>query len=183
MQHAALAAKKNLSDGTLGGRIGKVLNAIRRRQAPTREIRSSDTPASKVRAEPASLRPRQIHQLPTPEGDRRPRRPGSAARQRPAERQAPHEQLRISSRRGRYFAGHELDALSLNPDRWFIAPETDAGLAWRAWWYHPNPTGWLEEAELLLSDPQCRNTHRDAWSAQDRNFSLPNGVEGGGPLR
>jgi lysophospholipase L1-like esterase len=51
------------------------------------------------------------------------------------------------------FAGHELDALSLNPNRWFVAPETDAGLAWRAWWYHPNPTGWYEEAQLLLRDP------------------------------
>lgn len=52
------------------------------------------------------------------------------------------------------FAGHELDALSLNPSRWFVAPETDAGLAWHEWWYHPNPTGWYEEAQLLLRDPE-----------------------------
>ena len=52
----------------------------------------------------------------------------------------------------RLFAGHELYALSLNPNRWFVAPETDAGLAYRAEWYHPNPTGWYEEAQLLLSN-------------------------------
>ena len=38
------------------------------------------------------------------------------------------------------------------PDRWFVAPETDAGLAWHEWWYHPNPIGWYEEAQLLLED-------------------------------
>jgi hypothetical protein len=26
-------------------------------------------------------------------------------------------------------------------------------LAWRAWWYHPNRTGWNTEAQLLLRDP------------------------------
>lgn len=48
------------------------------------------------------------------------------------------------------FAGHELYALHLNPNRWFVAPETDAGLAYRDEWYHPSPTGWYEEALLLL---------------------------------
>jgi lysophospholipase L1-like esterase len=57
------------------------------------------------------------------------------------------------------FAGHELLALSLNPDRWFVAPETDAGLAWRAWWYHPDPTGWTQEAQLLLADPAVPKTN------------------------
>jgi GDSL-like Lipase/Acylhydrolase family len=50
------------------------------------------------------------------------------------------------------FAGHELFALSLNPSRWFIAPRTDAGVAFRNIWYHPNPTGWAAEARLLLTD-------------------------------
>jgi hypothetical protein len=52
------------------------------------------------------------------------------------------------------FAGHELLARRLNPDRWFVAPRTDAGLAYLSWWYHPNPTGWDEEAVWLLGDPR-----------------------------
>jgi Mg-chelatase subunit ChlD len=52
------------------------------------------------------------------------------------------------------FHGHELDAMKSVPDRWFIQPWTDSGLAWSDWWYHPNPTGWAKEAELLASDPR-----------------------------
>jgi lysophospholipase L1-like esterase/Mg-chelatase subunit ChlD len=49
------------------------------------------------------------------------------------------------------FAGHELDAQSTNKNRWLIQPWTDAGLAWREWWYHPSATGHAHEAQLLLS--------------------------------
>jgi hypothetical protein len=52
------------------------------------------------------------------------------------------------------FKGHELSATSSNPDRWFIEPLTDSTIASRFTWYHPNPTGWAEEAKLLLSDPR-----------------------------
>jgi hypothetical protein len=81
----------------------------------------------------------------------------------------------------RLFACHELYALRLNPKRWFIAPETDAGFAWHDWWYHPNPTGWYEEARLLLDDPAVpkhpasASTHRAVGS---RNITL----SGVGPL-
>ena len=51
------------------------------------------------------------------------------------------------------FKGHELSATSSNPDRWFIEPLTDSTIASRFTWYHPNPTGWAAEAKLLLSDP------------------------------
>jgi hypothetical protein len=51
------------------------------------------------------------------------------------------------------FKGHELSAESSNPNRWFVEPLTNATIASRFTWYHPNPTGWAEEAKLLLSDP------------------------------
>jgi hypothetical protein len=44
---------------------------------------------------------------------------------------------------------HELFAKKNNPKRWFIQPFVDVGLAQRDLFYHPNPTGWQEEAELL----------------------------------
>jgi alpha-tubulin suppressor-like RCC1 family protein len=52
------------------------------------------------------------------------------------------------------FAGHELFADSNNPDRWFIQPSLDADIFETSLWYHPNPTGWHEEAQLLLDDPR-----------------------------
>lgn len=52
------------------------------------------------------------------------------------------------------FAGHELFAQSLNPNRWFVAPMTDATIASIDTWYHPNQTGWAQEAALLLNDPR-----------------------------
>ncbi|MGZ6669674.1 MAG: GDSL-type esterase/lipase family protein [Solirubrobacteraceae bacterium] len=36
--------------------------------------------------------------------------------------------------------------------RWFVQPWWDTGLISSDTWYHPNPTGWLEEAKLLLRD-------------------------------
>jgi lysophospholipase L1-like esterase len=48
---------------------------------------------------------------------------------------------------------HELFAMKNNPARWFIQPFVDAALVPDAnLFYHPNPTGWLQEARLLLSD-------------------------------
>jgi hypothetical protein len=49
------------------------------------------------------------------------------------------------------FAGHELLALRLNPKRWFVDPVTDS--LNHDVWYHPDPTGWAKEAQLLLRDP------------------------------
>jgi len=56
------------------------------------------------------------------------------------------------------FGGHELAAQESNPDRWFVEPWADAGLAWRAWWYHPNSQGHLQEAGLLVADPRVPTT-------------------------
>jgi lysophospholipase L1-like esterase len=50
------------------------------------------------------------------------------------------------------FAGHELFASRLNPDRWFVAPFTDAGLGDLDIWYHPNQAGQAAEARLLFDD-------------------------------
>lgn len=46
---------------------------------------------------------------------------------------------------------HELFAKRNNPQRWFIQPFLDAGILNRDVFYHPNPTGWYQEARLLLS--------------------------------
>ena len=51
------------------------------------------------------------------------------------------------------FAGHQLAAQNTNPSRWFVQPWTDAGLAWNAWWYHPNRAGHTAEAALLAANP------------------------------
>lgn len=51
------------------------------------------------------------------------------------------------------FKGHELSAESSNPKRWFVEPLTDSTIASHATWYHPDPKGWVEEANLLLHDP------------------------------
>jgi hypothetical protein len=96
------------------------------------------------------------------------------------------------------FKGHELSAESSNPNRWFVEPLTDATIASRFTWYHPNPTGWAEEAKLLLSDP--RVPKRDpigpaphhspaAWTTSGTSFSVsgsysntqPSGVSCAGP--
>jgi hypothetical protein len=61
------------------------------------------------------------------------------------------------------FAGpnHELTATAVNPNRWFIQPfvDVDPGheLLNTPWgspvFYHPDPTGWEEEAKLLMATP------------------------------
>ncbi len=48
------------------------------------------------------------------------------------------------------FAGHELSAAHSNPNRWFVAPFSTFSTST---WYHPNPKGWTEEANLLLREP------------------------------
>jgi hypothetical protein len=52
------------------------------------------------------------------------------------------------------FAGHELTADSVNPDRWFIQPWRDAAPEWFQIWYHPNRRGHTAEAALLATDPR-----------------------------
>jgi lysophospholipase L1-like esterase len=46
---------------------------------------------------------------------------------------------------------HGLYAQKNNPKRWMIEPFTDAPLAMYQTWYHPDPTGWREEARLLAA--------------------------------
>jgi lysophospholipase L1-like esterase len=56
---------------------------------------------------------------------------------------------------------HELTATAVNPNRWFIQPfvDVDPGpeLLNTPWgspvFYHPDPTGWEEEAKLLMATP------------------------------
>jgi hypothetical protein len=51
----------------------------------------------------------------------------------------------------RLFAGHELSAGEPSPDPWFVPPLLST-FSYQTW-YHPNPTGWAEEAKHLLEDP------------------------------
>jgi lysophospholipase L1-like esterase len=48
---------------------------------------------------------------------------------------------------------HGLYAKKNNPNRWMVQPFVDASLATYETWYHPNPTGWSEEAKLLIGTP------------------------------
>jgi len=74
------------------------------------------------------------------------------------------------------FKGHELSAESSNPNRWFVEPLTDATLLSRFTWYHPNPTGWAEEAKLLLSDPSIPK--RDPIGAAPPHSPVTHGGSG-----
>jgi lysophospholipase L1-like esterase len=46
---------------------------------------------------------------------------------------------------------HGLYAQKNNPNRWMVQPFVDASLATDKTWYHPNPTGWSQEAGLLAA--------------------------------
>lgn len=46
---------------------------------------------------------------------------------------------------------HGLYATRVNSDRWMVQPSIDASYLTTATYYHPKPTGWLEEAKLLLA--------------------------------
>lgn len=45
---------------------------------------------------------------------------------------------------------HELQADANNRHRWMVQPVLDASFATRLTYYHPNPMGWCQEAQLLL---------------------------------
>lgn len=148
-------AERELGDGTLQARIEDVLTGIRQRANPNTRIvllgypyiegqEQYRLPYSRDKSIAVPTRLRTLEDL----GDRTQERAVDRVNAKYRTRNSVFVKTKT------LFAGHELYALSLNPNRWFIAPETDAGLAWRAWWYHPNPTGWEQEAQLLLSDPQ-----------------------------
>lgn len=148
------AAERELSDGTLAARIVDVVSGIRQRANANARIilvgypyiegqEQYRLPYGHSKSIDVPTRLRALEDL----GDR--------VQQRAIDRLNAryHTSSLVFVKTKTLFAGHELYALSLNPNRWFVAPETDAGVAWRAWWYHPNPTGWHQEARLLLSDP------------------------------
>ena len=150
-----LAAEKDLRDGTLEGHIVDVLNGIRQRASSEAQIVLVGYPY--IESQENYLLPYgNGKSIDVPKRVRALGDLGDQVQQRAVERL--NAKYRTSAfvfvNTKALFAGHELDALSLNPSRWFVAPETDAGLAWRDWWYHPNATGWYEEAQLLLSDPR-----------------------------
>ena len=73
------------------------------------------------------------------------------------------QRLFVGTQPGFTGPNHELYASHVNPNRWFIQPFVDAdsgaGTLDAAWggsdvFYHPNPTGWEEEARLLVATPQ-----------------------------
>lgn len=69
---------------------------------------------------------------------------------------------------------HGLYAQKLNPDRWMVAPMTDATIASKATWYHPNPTGWDQEARLLIRTASVPHTPKPVIITT----SLPDGAVG-----
>jgi GDSL-like Lipase/Acylhydrolase family len=87
------------------------------------------------------------------------------------------EKLFAGTQPGFLGPNHELTAKKVNPDRWFIQPFVDAqsGLGTGAVYlglghgadvfYHPNPTGWQAEAQLLISDPRVPK-HPDGLASQ-----------------
>ena len=46
---------------------------------------------------------------------------------------------------------HGLYAQKNNPNRWMVQPFVDVSVATHDTWYHPNPTGWSQEAKLLAA--------------------------------
>ena len=68
---------------------------------------------------------------------------------------------------------HGLYAMKNNPNRWMVQPFVDASLLTHDTWYHPNPTGWLEEAKLLVKTAGLPETPRPVIET-----TLPDGTVG-----
>jgi lysophospholipase L1-like esterase len=70
------------------------------------------------------------------------------------------------------FAGHELTADRVNPNRWFIQPWSDALPEWYQIWYHPNRQGHTAEAKLLAADPRVPKSDVRAGEGVPHNVDV-----------
>ncbi len=151
-------AERMIADGTVTARIVGVLRAIRARANPDARIVLLGYPylegdlsyvlrSGSGKNAPLIKVGKRLHALGT-EGDQI---DSSVVAQ--LDRQYPDQFIFVSVHK--LFDGppyHGLYAKKNNPDRWMIQPFVDAGLAETSIWYHPNPTGWMQESKLLLRD-------------------------------
>lgn len=149
------SAKRLLTDGTVGRSLTVVLGAIRRRADPRAEIvllgypYLEGDPNYRLRSGHFSntfievgKRLRQIQDL----GDSVEQQVVNALDSPPLLNNIAFVKTKA------LFKGHELYAQKDNAARWFIQPWTDASAFDHDLWYHPNRTGWHQEAALLLQD-------------------------------
>jgi lysophospholipase L1-like esterase len=154
---ALTTAEKMVSDGTIEGRLTNVLAGIRARTGPATRIvllgypylegdAGYVVPSNRAGVGPVAAG-RRVRAL-TDAADRLEQKvvDGMNAKQ------GTDGNVFVSVKQR--FAGHELLAQRTNPARWFIAPFTDAPIGDLDVWYHPNPAGYLAEAQLLLADPR-----------------------------
>jgi hypothetical protein len=149
-----LSTAENLvNDGTLEGRVRRVLRAIRTRANAHATIVllgypylennvAYRLPYGRNQVVPVGKRLRAIEDK------------GNALQQRVVDALNSHDHTRsfVFAETRQLFKGHELSATDSNPNRWFVEPLTDSTFASYETWYHPNPKGWAEEANLLLRD-------------------------------
>jgi lysophospholipase L1-like esterase len=144
-------AEQMLADGTLAGRLGKVLAAIQANADPTATIVLLGYPYLEADAS-YSLG----SSLGTFEVGKRLRRledTGDALEQAVVNAVAkPGLAGLVFVKTKALFAGHELYAgrTHRTTGRWLTHPLDTPKITF---WYHPNPTGWRHEAELLAANP------------------------------
>jgi hypothetical protein len=144
------AAEKLLDDGTLEARVRHVLSAIRAKANSAATIALLGYPYLE---KDKSFALRDPHHPPVAVG-RRLRAledKGDTIQQRVVNdlNAEDHTSSFVFVKTKKLFAGHELSAGEPSPDPWFVAPYSTFSTTT---WYHPNPTGWAEEAKLLLED-------------------------------
>jgi GDSL-like Lipase/Acylhydrolase family len=144
------SAEKLLKDGTLESRLRHVLGAIRAKANPLATITLLGYPYLEKDTGYTLTYP---HHKPVEVGKRLKALEdlGDTIQQRVV------SQLNAASNTNGFvfvntknlFEGHELSAAHSTRHAWFVAPFTTIVTSS---WYHPNPKGWAEEANLLLRD-------------------------------
>jgi lysophospholipase L1-like esterase len=148
-------ADKLLSNGTIEGRISRVLSGIRRRASSHATIVLLGYPYlesdENYQINKGAADAYDVGKWVRAIGDK-----GDAIEQHLIDllnrRNHTHSFVFVGTKR--LFKGHELSADGSNPQRWFVEPLTDSTIASHATWYHPDPVGWQEEADQLLADPR-----------------------------
>jgi alpha-tubulin suppressor-like RCC1 family protein/lysophospholipase L1-like esterase len=153
-------AEHLLDDGTLYRRISKVLHAIQTRAAATAKIvllgypHLEGDPNYRLRSGHFGNTFIEVGKRIRTIGDR-----GELIQERVVKdlNAKTHGQPFIFVSVQQLFDGpptHVLFAQRVNPNRWMVQPGIDASRATFSTYYHPNPTGWDQEAKLLLNDPR-----------------------------
>ena len=144
------SAEKLIKDGTLVSRVRRVLSAIRTKANPLATIALLGYPYLEKDTTYAFSFP---HHKPVQVG----RRLKALEDLGDTIQQHIVSQLNASNRTNSFvfvktkklFEGHELSATHSSRHPWFVKPFTTIATST---WYHPNPRGWSEEANLLLRD-------------------------------